>query len=98
MFSAIDPNPTRVFIILPETKAGEAVISAERLKNTVKNYSFKAEGTHHSVTLSIGIADVTNGSTDSRHDLINRADSELYTSKGHGGNSVKVSCNSKNLR
>lgn len=82
-------------IILPETKAGEAVISAERLKNTVKNYSFKAEGTHHSVTLSIGIADVTNGSTDSRHELINRADSLLYTSKGHGGNSVKVSCNSK---
>lgn len=79
-------------VILPETKAGEAVISAERLKNTIKNYSFKAGETHHSVTLSIGIADVTNGSTDSRNELINRADSVLYTSKGHGGNSIKVLC------
>ena len=82
-------------VILPETKAGEAVISAERLKNTVKNYYFKAGGSHHGVTLSIGIADVTNGSTDSRNEIINRADSVLYMSKGHGGNSIEVLCNSK---
>ena len=82
-------------VILPETKAGEAVISAERLKNTVKNYYFKAGGAHHGVTLSIGIADVTNGSTDSRNEIINRADSVLYMSKGHGGNSIEVLCNSK---
>ena len=82
-------------VILPETKAGEAVISAERLKNTIKNYYFKAGKTHHGVTLSIGIADVTNGSTDSRNEIINRADNVLYMSKGHGGNSIEVLCNSK---
>jgi diguanylate cyclase (GGDEF)-like protein len=79
-------------IILPETKAGEAAVLAERLKNMVKNYSFKAGGSFHTVTLSMGVADISNGIMDSEDELISRADRVLYMSKGHGGDLVEVLC------
>lgn len=80
-------------VVLPETKAEEATVLAERLKDMVKNYSFKAGGSYHTITLSIGVADISNGRMDSEDELIKRADSVLYMSKGQGGNSVEVLCN-----
>jgi len=77
-------------IILPETKAGEAAVLAERLKNAVKDYSFKAGGSKHTITLSMGVADISNGKTKSEDELINQADSVLYVSKEHGGDLVEV--------
>jgi len=80
-------------VILPETKAGEASVLAERLKNMVKNYSFKVGGSHYTITLSMGVVDISNTHTVSEDELISRVDSVLYMSKGHGGDSVEVLCN-----
>lgn len=77
-------------VILPETKAEEATVLAERLKNTVKNYSFNVGGSYYTVTLSMGVVDISNTKPVSEDELISRADSVLYMSKGNGGDSVEV--------
>ncbi len=78
-------------VILPETKAKEAAVLAERLKKTVKNYPIVAGGSRCKITLSMGVADISE-STDSEDELISRADRVLYMSKGNGGDSVEVLC------
>jgi diguanylate cyclase (GGDEF)-like protein len=80
-------------VILPETKAREATVLAERLKKAVVNYPISAGGDHRSITLSVGVADISNERTDSEEELISRADRVLYLSKGNGGNLVKLHCN-----
>jgi len=76
-------------IILPETKAHEAAVLAERLKNSISHHSVTIEETPHPITLSIGIADISNNGMSS-DELIRRADHVLYRSKGDGGDAVKI--------
>jgi diguanylate cyclase (GGDEF)-like protein len=71
-------------IILPETKAHEAAVLAERLKNSISHHSVTTEETPHPI-----IADISNNGMSS-DELIRRADHVLYRSKGDGGDAVKI--------
>ena len=77
-------------IILPETKAEEAVVLAERLKKSVKRNPITAGESSYSITLSIGVADILNGRIGNEDELISQVDKVLYMSKGQGGDSVEV--------
>jgi len=77
-------------VILPETKAEEAVILAERLKKMIKDCPLAIDGTHHTITLSAGVTDISQELVDTERTLINRADKVLYLSKEHGGDLVEV--------
>ena len=76
-------------VILPETKLEEAVVLAERLKKTVKNCSISKGGSHRNITLSMGVADISE-CMNSEAELISQADRVLYLSKENGGDSVEV--------
>jgi diguanylate cyclase (GGDEF)-like protein len=80
-------------VILPETKAKEAAILAERLKRMIKNCPITIGGSHHTITLSAGVTDISNEIIDNERTLVNRADKVLYLSKEQGGDSVEVLCN-----
>jgi len=80
-------------VILPETKAKEAAILAERLKKMVKDCPITIAGSHHTITLSAGVTDISNEIIDNERTIVNRADKVLYLSKGQGGDSVEVLCN-----
>ena len=80
-------------VILPETKAKEAAILAERLKRMVKDCPLTIAGSHYTVTLSAGVTDISNEIIDNERTLVNRADKVLYLSKEQGGDAVEVLCN-----
>jgi diguanylate cyclase (GGDEF)-like protein len=80
-------------VILPETKAKEAAILAERLKRMIKDCPFAIAGSHQTITLSAGVTDISNEIIDNERTLVNRADKVLYLSKEQGGDSVEVLCN-----
>ncbi|GAH66444.1 unnamed protein product [marine sediment metagenome] len=72
-------------IILPETEYDGAVLVAERLRKSVKKYSFKInkKGKKGKVTISLGIATYPEDATKVK-DLINAADINLYGEKRIG--------------
>jgi len=72
-------------VILPETKAGEAEILAERLRKIVSNCPVIIGSASHTITVSTGVADITNEMIESEHTLINKADKVLYLSKIQAG-------------
>jgi diguanylate cyclase (GGDEF)-like protein len=78
-------------VILPETKIEEAYILAERLKGMVQSCPMRVNGSTQSITLSMGITDISKDITVSEHELIRQADRVLYDSKERGGNAVEVS-------
>ena len=80
-------------IILPETKAAEAVILAERLKRMVRDCPFTIGGIRHTITLSAGVTDISKEMIDTEWTLVNRADKVLYLSKEQGGDAVEVRFN-----
>ena len=80
-------------VILPETKAKEAAILAERLKRMVKDCPFTIAGAEQTLTLSAGVTDISNEIIDNERTLVNRADKVLYLSKEQGGDAVEVLCN-----
>lgn len=72
-------------IILPETSLPIAVQVAERLRETVANCEYKLNSDPISVTISLGIVELTEEITD-LPDLINAADKFMYKSKQTGRN------------
>ncbi len=79
-------------IIMPELEIDRAVKAAERLRNAVERAEFRlnADNPAGKVTVSIGIAEVTDGDP-SPEDLIKKADEALYLSKKTGRNRVSYS-------
>jgi diguanylate cyclase (GGDEF)-like protein len=73
--------------MLPETDEIKTIEVAERIRLSVENTSFSADGDRVSSTLSIGIACYPTDSDDSE-DIINKADQALYESKRKGRNLV----------
>ncbi|MDD4600575.1 hypothetical protein SDC9_06098 [bioreactor metagenome] len=69
-------------IILPETKGEEAVILAERLRQSIADHCFNNEELqpNGNVTISIGVASYPNDAC-SVEELIDHADSSLYQAK-----------------
>ncbi len=76
-------------IILPETSLSKAEEMAERLRKQIEENSFSIEGNkNHKLTTSIGIATFPeHAQTD--QDLLEAADSAMYTAKKAGRNQVK---------
>ena len=76
-------------IVLTETTAKEATITAERIRDQVSEISCSVVNKPINVTLSIGIAQSELKDT-SPTDLITRADNALYEAKKAGRNQARV--------
>ncbi len=74
-------------ILMPETKAEDAVTLLERIRNKVQEIKVVENLT---MTISCGIAQSLSEATDSPRELIRRADLALYEAKSVGRNCVKV--------
>lgn len=74
-------------ILMPETKAEDALILLERIRSEVQNI-YIAENI--SMTISCGIAQGMPESSDGSGDVIRRADLALYEAKSEGKNCVKL--------
>lgn len=74
-------------IILPETSLAGAIDLAERICRQVDENLFKYNGQNLEVTISLGVAQLTD-SIDSSEALISKADSALYQAKAEGRNKV----------
>ncbi len=68
-------------VVCPETKAGDIMHLAERIRTKIEGFKFAGAG---SVTVSIGIAELS--ANDDVRDLIDRADQALYEAKRGGRN------------
>ena len=68
----------------------EAVILAERLQKMIKDCPIAIEGSHHTITLSAGVTDISKELVDTERTLVSRADKVLYISKELGGDIVEV--------
>ncbi|AMK76582.1 MULTISPECIES: GGDEF domain-containing protein [Methylomonas] len=75
-------------MILPGADAKSALLIAEKLRKTLENSSFNANGNKVSITLSCGISQFVDG--DSNESIFNRADSGLYSAKQTGRNRCVV--------
>jgi diguanylate cyclase (GGDEF)-like protein len=74
-------------VILPETSCEEAVLVAERIRNTVQNLNFEPEnGKTLSITISIGVTQYA--AEEQLSTFIQRADRAMYLSKQDGRNRV----------
>ncbi|MBI9081999.1 MAG: sensor domain-containing diguanylate cyclase [Desulfobacterales bacterium] len=78
------------FVLLPETGLSEAVITAEKIRRTLKArwpYDVQHEGVQmQRVTLSIGVAQADPGEASAS--LLKRADMAMYDAKRGGGDRV----------
>ena len=75
-------------VILPETKAEEAAILAERLKKNISNHPVNIDSSHYTISVSTGVADITSDIVGNEHTLVRKADKVLYRSKAQGGYKV----------
>ncbi|MEQ8820017.1 MAG: GGDEF domain-containing protein [Sumerlaeia bacterium] len=77
-------------ILLPETDRGGAVIAAERIRQALEATSFKlGTETPRRITASIGIA-AQDGTYQDKMDVIEAADTALYSAKRLGRNRCEV--------
>lgn len=78
-------------IILNESDAAEALLIADRIRQSVSSIKFKHNENTFSVTMSFGIsyADFINHSK-KEEELLQEADSELYRAKNEGRNRVCI--------
>jgi len=77
-------------IVLPATKASDAIVLAERIRTSVANKKMDVGSSSPiTVTVSIGIAD-NSDADNSIKDMIELADQALYAAKEEGRNRVHV--------
>ncbi len=74
-------------ILMPETKAADAVILLERIRKEIGQIKFSENFT---MTISCGIAESMPDRNDSSSEIIRRADLALYEAKSAGRNCVKL--------
>jgi diguanylate cyclase (GGDEF)-like protein len=85
-------------VVLPECTQENALSVAERLRNLVEQHQFRFEDRTLKVTISVGVASMTNGEAETSGDpdrpaitvttMINRADKKLYEAKDAGRNRI----------
>ena len=73
-------------VILPETKEGDALQVAEKIRKAMELLSVKHNHLEIKVTISIGIATLDSANFDTMEDLILCADEHLYEAKEKGRN------------
>jgi diguanylate cyclase (GGDEF)-like protein len=74
--------------ILPETEINGGKKAAEKIRKTIEKYSINYNGTHISVTVSLGLS-LYDGSC-SFKDCIHSADDALFESKKRGRNQFVI--------
>jgi diguanylate cyclase (GGDEF)-like protein len=80
-------------VVLPETKAGNTTVVAERIRERMAASPFDVGNNSVVVTASIGIAGIDSEQGEgmvSPSTLIDRADRALYSAKHHGRNRVEL--------
>ncbi len=80
-------------VILPELDIDKALTVAERLRKAVENavFTFKEQKLKGAVTVSLGVASVSEENGLSPEELLKKADDALYLSKRNGRNRVSYS-------
>lgn len=76
-------------VIITETPLEKAVIPLERLRKAISEHQFKYNGLNISITVSIGVSEVTKN-TESVHQLFENADKALYKAKENGRNQIQT--------
>ncbi|WCR58598.1 MAG: Response regulator PleD [Wolbachia endosymbiont of Ctenocephalides felis wCfeF] len=81
-------------IVMPDTNISDAYTVAERIREIIATEPFvlSGEDTTHSVTVSIGIAEMQKSDLDNIKKFIVRADRYLYKAKNSGRNRVVTGC------
>jgi len=74
-------------VILTETTKESAILIAERLRSEIESMDITYGGNSISITMSFGIADLTDNKQADIDELISRADKALYQAKEQGRNS-----------
>lgn len=75
--------------VLPETGPEEAMVVAEKLRQTVEKAECYHEKVSYRVTMSFGVASLPKGNKIKRSELIEAADKALYQAKKKGRNRVE---------
>ncbi|MBT9545186.1 MAG: diguanylate cyclase [Candidatus Sericytochromatia bacterium] len=85
-------------VILPDTKADQAAIAAEKIRKVVESMQlYDLEGNPiRQITTSIGVAQYTPRDLKSE-DLVRRADDALYKCKGSGRNCIHIHWDSQGI-
>lgn len=73
-------------VLLPQTEAGDATSIAEKIRISIENTLFYANGKLLPITASLGVATLEPDSRVPLSELIKQADQALYTSKEQGRN------------
>lgn len=76
-------------IILPETELEGALIVAERIRKSINDQTFEAEGFSKTMSVSVGVFSKVPSSTDSVSSFVDNADKALYAAKQNGRNRVE---------
>ncbi|MFP3854335.1 MAG: GGDEF domain-containing protein [Anaerolineales bacterium] len=77
-------------LLLPETGAQEAVVVAERLRQSIENHNFLTPSGKVGITASFGVATLSSKTPDIDA-LLRYADEALYIAKSEGRNKVVLS-------
>ncbi|MCA4774121.1 PleD family two-component system response regulator [Wolbachia endosymbiont of Mansonella perstans] len=77
-------------VVMPDTNISDAYTVAERIREIIATEPFELSGenTTHSVTVSIGVAEMQKSDLDNIKKFIVRADRYLYKAKNNGRNRV----------
>jgi diguanylate cyclase (GGDEF)-like protein len=77
-------------ILLPHTDLARATVLAERLRGQIERHEFDADGGRVRITVSIGIAQIPDGTIRTVPEWMAAADAALYEAKGGGRNGVVI--------
>ncbi|GAB2593461.1 hypothetical protein GCM10026986_22160 [Nitrincola alkalisediminis] len=75
-------------ILMPSTDANEAMIAAEKVRQTIETSPFNFQSTPVKITMSLGITQVKAG--DTVNSMFDRADKAMYSAKQAGRNRTVV--------
>lgn len=84
-------------VLLPESTTADVCPVAKRIRESISQCSIRRKNLVVKVTISIGIADLNSGATDSAEALTNLADRALYAAKGLGRNRTILAQNLDDL-
>lgn len=76
-------------LVLPETTLQEAMVVAGRIRQRVEKFAFGGDLQELKITISLGVATLSGGSTKTEDELIRLADEALYLAKNNGRNRIE---------
>jgi diguanylate cyclase (GGDEF)-like protein len=77
-------------LLLPKTSADDAMMVAERLRQSISNIQFTGTISELNMTASFGVAITPHPGINSIEDLIRLADDAMYAAKNNGRNKVEI--------